>query len=286
MTLDRTGSSAATNFDATNTMRQHVRGASGEGESQLQTVARAYGASHSKTGSVDVQSACTYGKQPPTATATLSPRAQKTNTGHFAHPSQSQIPPLPTNLAQARADPAGNHSQQHPSHTSMSHADPQANTSYGSSTPKAAAYGSQGTAIAPYQSANDSQVRSMPQPPSGPSSIARTPKPAAAQEQTVTQSMSDAIRALQLKVEKLEGEKYRLKESVLEMERGAKAEARHPQGHPGLEQQHRDQVRLLQLQVQTAEADKMRHLEENSSEKLAYETALTRMKGENRGLQG
>ena len=30
----------------------------------------------------------------------------------------------------------------------------------------------------------------------------------------------------------------------------------------------------------------MRHLEANSSEKLAYETALTRMKGENRGLQG
>lgn len=37
--------------------------------------------------------------------------------------------------------------------------------------------------------------------------VTPTPKPAVAQEQTVTQSMSDAIRALQLKVEKLEGEK-------------------------------------------------------------------------------
>ena len=58
-----------------------------------------------------------------------------------------------------------------------------------------------------------------------------------AQEQTVTQSMSDAIRALQLKVEQLEGEKQHLKESMLELERNTHAEARQPQGHPALEQQ-------------------------------------------------
>ena len=38
--------------------------------------------------------------------------------------------------------------------------------------------------------------------------------------------MSDAIRALQLKVEKLEGEKRHLKESMIDLEKNTQNEAR------------------------------------------------------------
>lgn len=140
-------------------------------------------------------------------TSTLSPRSQKTNTGHFANPNQGQIPPFPADSVQARADLSGHHAQANLPHPSLPPTSSHATVPYSQPTPIAAPCGSHGTAIAPYQSDNDSQTQFVPQPPAGMLTVTPTPKPAVAQEQTVTQSMSDAIRALQLKVEKLEGEK-------------------------------------------------------------------------------
>ena len=121
MTLERTGSSAQTNFEATHTLRQTLP------NSQPQSIGVVYGsASHSKSGSGDVKSQCTYGNPYQTVTDTLSPRSTQANTGRFNNPEQSQIPPLPTSLAQARPDPSGTHDQLDPPHSSAPHA-----TSYG-----------------------------------------------------------------------------------------------------------------------------------------------------------
>ena len=101
MTLDRTGSSAQTNFEATHTLRQTLKDNNDVLHSQPQSIAAtAIGSAfHSKTGSGDVKSQCTYGNPYQTVTDTLSPRSTQANTGRFNNPEQSQIPPLPTYLA-------------------------------------------------------------------------------------------------------------------------------------------------------------------------------------------